>query len=106
MKSELKRKAVYNAVKLTTGLVAGFGAKKIIRYAIEKVIPETLGKSENALVVIGSYAIAVAVGNVVGDQVELVVESFVESVVITKELFKEMQNNQNDVIDGEFVEVT
>lgn len=93
MKSELKRKAVYNAVKLTTGLVAGFGAKRVIRYAIEKVIPETLGKSENALVVIGSYAIAIAVGNAVGDEVEQLVESLVESVVMTKEMINEIKNN-------------
>lgn len=79
-----KLTVVIEGVKLVTGSVAAIGAKKILEYAVEKVVPETLGKSDKFLVIIGTAALGAAVGAAVATSVGQIMDeslTVIESIV-------------------------
>lgn len=91
----MKKEFVVEGIKVVSGTIAGIGAKKVIKFAVEKVVPETLGKSEKVLVAVGTFALAGTIGTAVANSIGGTIDEAVETIQMMKESFKEVQEKKN-----------
>lgn len=84
----MKKIKVRGVVKGVLSFGAGMGAARIAKFAIEKVVPEVVSKTDNVLIIAGSAAIGAMVSSSVGD----FVGEFVDDIFdITEETWSEMK---------------
>jgi predicted Na+-dependent transporter len=80
---------VLGIAKHGISVMTGVGAAKIVKYAIEKVVPEVVSKTDNLLIIAGSTAIGVIISSGVSTYVENFIDENVDAIKKAVEKIKE-----------------